>query len=238
MDLDISDVAEALLYEDLRGLPPEVRFANTPSRKRKSLKYSCKNVERRPGKKGSKRYQRWSNLQQLFEVEKDMEFALPIANDSWFALLLENPDHLEVWTAFCQLSEAEQEQILQPVAPLRTPAPESEDSAAARFAQLNGRFRNTFQRPFPMDQLADMEAELRDVFGEDPQIVLIKEEANGFLRALLHALCQYYGLISSSETHNGVRRTLIENPQAAFALPDMPLADYLHVRRMASEPCC
>ncbi|XP_022089182.1 R3H domain-containing protein 4-like [Acanthaster planci] len=179
------------------------------------------------------------------------------SSQSVFEQLLSDRDSLEIWNDFMNRPEEEQEVFLREVATKETPRKEtgkkqeagaSEDAADKNidnksddkrtvhpahtpeesFQRISRRLRTVLRRKhLPRGMLQNHEEDLVPWFTDDPGAVFISHITCSFDRLLLHAVCQYLDLQSTSYDCDGRRQTKVENSQDYFSPPPLLLSQYL-----------
>ncbi|KAK2156861.1 hypothetical protein LSH36_203g00000 [Paralvinella palmiformis] len=173
-----------------------------------------------------------------------------------FAALFVEEENMQIWNDFINQSEDEQREMLQKFS-VRSEDLEEEELAYERqdsassweelgdsrflhpaysaeecFKRIDNRLKSFLKRRhLPLGTLMDLEEEVCAFFTEWPQSVYVCQLENSFERMLLHALCQYLKLQSSSfNSKAGSRQTQVENLNQHFILPSMTLCDYIEYR--------
>jgi len=115
-------------------------------------------------------------------------------------------------------------------------APSSADSMLSPeecFERVEMRFRAMLRkRHVPLGILANLEEDLTSFFSECPRSVWISRLSSSYERLLLHALCQYLDLKSSSFDQDKARHTQVENHNVAFSPPRKSLHQHLEDMRL------
>mmetsp|Transcript_15082 Transcript_15082/g.38759 ORF Transcript_15082/g.38759 Transcript_15082/m.38759 type:complete len:263 (+) Transcript_15082:290-1078(+) len=154
---------------------------------------------------GSRRDRRWMNRVALLPTIEDLQMdAMPIpSRPSPFTQLRSmNEVVVDAWESD-NLS----------VASLRHGA----ELSPTHHPRVERRFLSLLRRA-PAGAVASIEQDLIDTFSEDASSVYIVK-SDRWARAILHAVCGYLGLTSSSETADGERITTVTNPRAKFSPP-------------------
>ncbi|ESO92929.1 hypothetical protein LOTGIDRAFT_239569 [Lottia gigantea] len=192
-------------------------------------------------KPGVRRARRTENLQYILnmvdrdEIETDV-VTLKDPHVSAFAQLFMDQEKMKIWNDFVNgnmdrkkkekkeemLDDEEWEEI--PDKRVVHPAFTAEES----FQRLHSSFKKLLRRRhIPLGLLEKLEDEIMTFFRDWPNSVFISEITCSFERLLLHHLCQFLCLHSSSKTRGGVRRTHIENLYDDFLPPDTLLSEYI-----------
>jgi len=104
------------------------------------------------------------------------------------------------------------------------------------FERVEMRFRAMLRkRHVPLGILANLEEDLTTFFTECPRSVWVSRLSSSYERLLLHALCQYLDLKSSSFDQDMARHTQVENHNLAFSPPRKSL--HQHLEDMRLEKC-
>lgn len=104
------------------------------------------------------------------------------------------------------------------------------------FERVEMRFRAMLRkRHVPLGILANLEEDLTTFFTECPRSVWVSRLSSSYERLLLHALCQYLDLKSSSFDQDKARHTQVENHNLAFSPPRKSL--HQHLEDMRLEKC-
>jgi len=110
------------------------------------------------------------------------------------------------------------------------------------FERVEMRFRAMLRkRHVPLGILATLEEDLTGFFSECPRSVWVSRLSSSYERLLLHALCQYLDLKSSSFDKDSARHTQVENQNLAFSPPRKSLHQHLEDMRLdkpGSEMTC
>ncbi|XP_072023932.1 R3H domain-containing protein 4-like [Amphiura filiformis] len=179
-----------------------------------------------------------------------------VTSQSAFEQLFENKESMEVWNEFVNRSGEEQERYLRDLSlngvsehnekdknnekeagdtngndkkenvDMRTehPAHTPEDC----FLRINPKNRTMLQRRhLPKGSLETHEEELVSWFKDDPTSVFVSLIPSSYDRLLLHSVCQYLDLQSTSYDCDGQRQTRVENNHDSFDPPPMLLSRYL-----------
>jgi len=188
------------------------------------------------GKPGSRRYRQWENefflIRNLSETESEYESGF---SDDWdesfapsygpFAVVFED-DNREVWEPFVDITE-ERQQILLTLSDYDSSQEEDIDlSPSEIFSLLRKRSQRTLKRhkhsaflqriddivlAFMNCLVYDDQFEfLRPGFGEDGAACLVFAFPEKFQRHLLHALCEFYNLVSYSVDTSEERVTVVQ----------------------------
>lgn len=168
-------------------------------------------------------------------------------NTSVFASLLTNAEKMKIWNEFVSLSEEEQDLVIT----RRTSSPQEKEinrqsteeelvlterdavvTAERSFNKIEGRIRGTLlNKRFSMGGLKHHEEEVVSYFSDDPSSVMITNIPSSFDRLLVHGVCQFLDLKSSSLNRNGDRIMEIENKRETFCVPALLLSQYLEQHR-------
>jgi len=101
------------------------------------------------------------------------------------------------------------------------------------FERVEMRFRSLLKkRHVPLGILANLEDDLTGFFSECPRSVWVSRLSSSYERLLLHALCQYLDLKSSSFDKDQARHTQVENHNLAFSPPRKSLYQHLEDMRL------
>ncbi|XP_033636876.1 R3H domain-containing protein 4-like [Asterias rubens] len=177
------------------------------------------------------------------------------SSQSVFEQLLADRDSLEIWNDFMNRPGEEQEIFLQKVAlkekskdetrevektdgtsTQEHPVNKAEDQRTVHpahtpeesFMRISTRLRTMLRRKhLPKGMLKNHEDDLVPWFTDDPGAVFISHINCSFDRLLLHAVCQYMDLHSTSYDCDGRRQTKVENCQDSFTPPPLLLSQYL-----------
>jgi len=104
------------------------------------------------------------------------------------------------------------------------------------FERVEMRFRAMLRkRHIPLGILANLEEDLTSFFSECPRSVWVSRLSSSYERLLLHALCQYLDLKSSSFDRDEARHTQVENQHMAFSPPKKTLCQHLEDMRLESN---
>uniref|UniRef100_UPI00358FE822 R3H domain-containing protein 4 n=1 Tax=Myxine glutinosa TaxID=7769 RepID=UPI00358FE822 len=176
---------------------------------------------------------------------------------SIFAEVLTKKAYVQVWNEFMNCSGEEQERLLQNIelrtqgqtrgAPGDVGCHEVATDAAAEqvpgtgsnadnkvfspgtcFQRIDRRLRSVLRRNhIPLGTLENLEDNVRSFFSEFPAAIYLAMLESSFDRLLLHALCQYLDLASSSRTLAGKRETRVKNRRDVFQPPCVALHSFL-----------
>lgn len=219
------------------------------SHKSKGHHYNNKDTARNV-KLGSKKKRRHENtcfLLNLVDPEEvaELDFNNLVNNhSSVFASLLANPEKMKIWNDFLNLSEEEQQVVIRQKPVTRTPvvqvnrgSTQTDDSSAERdamataeksFSRIDGHLKRTLtKKGISLGTLKHYEKELISFFSDDPNAVMISNIPSSFNRLLVHGLCQFLGLTSTTVNHHGKRLMEIANKQKSFRVPSLLLSDFL-----------
>uniref|UniRef100_A0A3P8WUW4 R3H domain containing 4 n=2 Tax=Cynoglossus semilaevis TaxID=244447 RepID=A0A3P8WUW4_CYNSE len=169
----------------------------------------------------------------------DLEVCSNPAIPSIFTEACTNEIYTEPWNDFMNCSGEEQERLLslleQDARKKNTsrffkdqrnvnPAFTAQDC----FQRIDRRLRAALRRKrVPMGTLETYEESLLSFFEAQPHSVYTTNLTSSFERLLLHAVCQYMGLVSASTDYNGTRQTEVVNKQEKFFPPSPLLSAYL-----------
>ncbi|XP_044163776.1 R3H domain-containing protein 4-like isoform X1 [Acropora millepora] len=165
-------------------------------------------------------------------------------HSSVFASLLANPEKMKIWNDFLNLSEEEQQVVIRQKPVTRTPvvqvnrgSTQTDDSSAERdamataeksFSRIDSHLKRTLtKKGISLGTLKHYEKELVSFFSDDPNAVMISNVPSSFNRLLVHGLCQFLGLTSTTVNHHGKRLMEIANKQKSFRVPSLLLSDFL-----------
>lgn len=219
------------------------------SHKSKGHHYNNKDTTRNV-KLGSKKKRRHENtcfLLSLVDPEEvaELDFNNLVNNHgSVFASLLANPEKMKIWYDFLNLSEEEQQVVIRQKPVTRTPvvqvnrgSTQTDDAGAERdaiataeksFSRIDGHLKRTLtKKGISRGTLKHYEKELISFFSDDPNAVMISNVPSSFNRLLVHGLCQFLGLTSTTMNHHGKRLMEIANKQKSFRVPSLLLSDFL-----------
>ncbi|KAL9950514.1 hypothetical protein ACROYT_G043023 [Oculina patagonica] len=230
------------------------RHSRNRSQKNKIQYYNSKNNGRKvkTGNRPMRRHENMCFLLSLVDHEEIGEFDLSDLvnnNKSVFATLFTNEENMQIWNKFVSLSEEEQEVIV--AGKTKTAAvgkdidrgstdddrniPTERDAVAVAeksFNRIEGRIRGTLMnRRFPMGGLKHHEEEVISYFSVDPSAVMSSTVPSSFDRLLVHGVCQFLDLKSTSMDRNGNRIMEIENNHETFCIPSLLLSQYLEQHR-------
>ncbi|KAK2554623.1 R3H domain-containing protein 4 [Acropora cervicornis] len=219
------------------------------SHKSKGHHYNNKDTARNV-KLGSKKKRRHENtcfLLSLVDPEEvaELDFNNLVNNhSSVFASLLANPEKMKIWNDFLNLSEEEQQVVIRqkpvthtPVVQVNRGSTQTDDSSAERdamataeksFSRIDSHLKRTLtEKGISRGTLKHYEKELISFFSDDPNAVMISNVPSSFNRLLVHGLCQFLGLASTTVNHHGKRLMEIANKQKSFRVPSLLLSDFL-----------
>ncbi|XP_064387163.1 R3H domain-containing protein 4-like isoform X1 [Halichondria panicea] len=183
----------------------------------------------------SRHSRRWENsafLSSLMVVMED-ESATPLPeHHSPLTQLHSSEKHMQVWTSFSSRTEEEQRLILEGVRggecdPASPHADTTTTTAQDSFRKIDRRIRSVLQhnRHLPMELLSSLEEELRFLFTVDHGSVVLSTHSHAYSRLLLHGLCQYMGLNSTTVNAEGVSVVMVTGD--GFSPPRTWLTSYL-----------
>lgn len=219
------------------------------SHKSKGHHYNNKDTARNV-KLGSKKKRRHENtcfLLSLVDPEEvaELDFNNLVNNhSSVFASLLANPEKMKIWNDFLNLSEEEQQVVIRQKPVTRTPvvqvnrgSTQTDDAGTERdamataeksFSRIDSHLKRTLtKKGISRGALKHYEKELISFFSDDPNAVMISNVPSSFNRLLVHGLCQFLGLTSTTVNHHGKRLMEIANKQKSFSVPSLLLSDFL-----------
>lgn len=233
--------------------PPPLQQNETPINRNRPhsrpVKYCHSHGHRnKKGRKPKRRYENTCFLMSLvdheeLEVQEISDFVNTTV--SMFAELFTNNSSMKVWDDFVNLPEEEQEKLLSGTSSEQQHSSSGCDtgedrhltqeelvaSAEASFLMIDKKIRSTLSnKQFPLGSLKYFEEELVSCFSEDPDVVLVSLLPSSFDRLLVHGLCQYLKLVSSTGKFGRMRLLEIEN-DGRFVLPVLLLSQYLEQRR-------
>ncbi|XP_040040606.1 R3H domain-containing protein 4 [Gasterosteus aculeatus] len=201
-------------------------------------------IPRAKGKKSLRRLENTRFLANLLEKDEcskdDLEVCSNPSIPSIFTEACTNGNYIEPWNDFMNCSGEEQERLLSlleqeearnksPKWPLGdkrnvNPAFAAQDC----FQRIDRRLRVTLRRKqIPVGILEVLEEHLLSFFVAQPHSVYTTSLASSFERLLLHAVCQYMDLVSTSTNYNRTRQTKVVNKQEDFLPPTLQLSAYL-----------
>ncbi|KAL6108154.1 r3hdm4 [Pungitius sinensis] len=201
-------------------------------------------IPRAKGKKSLRRLENTRFLANLLEKDEcskdDLEVCSNPAIPSIFTEACTNGNYVEPWNDFMNCSGEEQERLLslleQEEARKKSPKwPLGDErnvnpafTAQDCFQRIDRRLRVTLRRKqIPVGILEVLEEHLLSFFVTQPHSVYTTILASSFERLLLHAVCQYLDLVSTSTDHNRTRQTEVVNKQEDFLPPTLQLSAYL-----------
>ncbi|OWF47278.1 R3H domain-containing protein 4-like [Mizuhopecten yessoensis] len=211
---------------------------------------------RKTGVKRSRRGENLKYLLNLVEKEDDLELSMEVGEPSIsaFAELFMEPEKMKVWKDFMNSSEEEQGRILQEKGRIAVNSKEKRtenrndnkdldnsweeipDNRAVHpaftpeecYQRLDRNIRLFLKRRnIPVGILHGLEQDLISFFKDWPGSVYVSKLTSSFERMLLHAICQYLDLSSSSFDEGNCRRTHVENKFSSFTPPSVLLSSYL-----------
>ncbi|XP_061682247.1 R3H domain-containing protein 4 isoform X2 [Syngnathoides biaculeatus] len=234
------------------SLPNSPAKRACPSKKKQFyINQAIRNSDLTPRAKGKKSLRRQENARYLTnllerddECPKDeLEVCSTPAIPSIFTEAWTNDDYVEPWSDFMNCSGEEQERLLslleQEVAKKKIVGCLLKDqrnvnpafTAQECFQRIDRRLRTTLRRKqIPVGTLEVLEENLLSFFLAQPRSVYTTNLSSSFERLLLHAVCQYMDLVSSSSNLHGCRQTEVVNKQEDFLPPALPLSAYLDQR--------
>ncbi|XP_067027971.1 R3H domain-containing protein 4-like isoform X1 [Acropora muricata] len=215
-----------------------VKLGSKKKRRHENIHSQCAQSTVKDAKK-----KQWSeNSGHVPNVYFQVMFSLPIPL-SLFKLPLECQS-MEIWNDFLNLSEEEQQVVIRQKPVTRTPvvqvnrgSTQTDDSSAERdamataeksFSRIDGHLKRTLtKKGISRGTLKHYEKELVSFFSDDPNAVMISNVPSSFNRLLVHGLCQFLGLTSTTVNHHGKRLMEIANKQKSFRVPSLLLSDFL-----------
>ncbi|XP_051930369.1 R3H domain-containing protein 4 [Hippocampus zosterae] len=234
------------------SLPNSPARRACPSKKKQFyINQAIRNSDLTPRAKGKKSLRRQENTRYLAnllerddECPKDeLEVCSSPAIPSIFTEAWTNDDYIEPWSDFMNCSGEEQERLLslleQGMAKKKLASCLLKDqmnvnpafTAQECFQRIDRRLRATLRRKqIPVGKLEVLEENLLSFFLTQPHSVYTTNLSTSFERLLLHAVCQYMDLVSSSSDLNGSRQTEVVNKQEDFLPPTLLLSAYLDQR--------
>ncbi|XP_041861163.1 R3H domain-containing protein 4 [Melanotaenia boesemani] len=247
---DNNEEQDSILIEERKctSLPCSPAKRVSPSKKKQFyINQAIRNSDLTPRAKGKKSLRRQENtrfLANLLEKDEcskdDLEVCSNPAIPSIFTEACTNRNYIEPWNDFMNCSGEEQERLLflleqeeakrkntnqllkdqRNVCPAFTP----QDC----FQRIDRRLRATLRRKqIPMGTLEVLEKSLLSFFRTEPHSVYTTNLSSSFERLLLHAICQYMDLVSTSTNYKGSRQTEVMNKQEEFLPPRLLLSAYL-----------
>ncbi|CAC5412964.1 unnamed protein product [Mytilus coruscus] len=222
-----------------------------------NINYVCR---KKTGAKQARRVENMKYLLNLNEKDdgssSDIETDLFEPSVSHFAELFMEQEKMQIWNDFISSSEDEQQQFLTRAETKDSRKKKDEGnnnessdldetweevdmrsshpgfSAKECFQKIDKNIKSFLKRRHvPMGVLESLERDLLSFFSEWPSSVYLSDYKSSFERMMLHALCQYLDLISSSYDENGNRRTQVENKHQHFLPPSPLLTQYLLQQR-------
>ncbi|KAL5487397.1 hypothetical protein EMCRGX_G019991 [Ephydatia muelleri] len=165
-----------------------------------------------------------SSLYNLSEEEIIEGANIVPSHSNPFTKLHSNDKCMQVWCSFNSRPEDEQEKALRPAAVVR-----EEQDTERRFRRIDSRIRSLLvhNKHLPMELLSILEEELCYYFNMDPGMLVVIRQSNSYCRLLVHGICQYLGLHSTSEMCEGETCVFIECKGDKYETPEIGLADYL-----------
>ncbi|XP_057696753.1 R3H domain-containing protein 4 isoform X2 [Corythoichthys intestinalis] len=234
------------------SLPNSPAKRACPSKKKQFyINQAIRNSDLTPRAKGKKSLRRQENtrfLANLLEKDDDcpkdeLEVCSSPAIPSIFTEAWTNDNYIEPWSDFMNCSGEEQERLLslleQDVANKKFARCLLKDqrnvnpafTAQECFQRIDRRLRSTLRRKqIPVGTLEGLEESLLSFFLSQPHSVYTTHLSSSFERLLLHAVCQYMDLVSSSSNLKGSRQTEVVNKQEDFLPPALLLSAYLDQR--------
>nr|XP_057928391.1 R3H domain-containing protein 4 [Doryrhamphus excisus] len=215
------------------------------------INQAIRNSDLTPRAKGKKSLRRQENTRYLANLlerddecsKDDLEVCSSPAIPSIFTQAWTNDNYIEPWSDFMNYSGEEQERLLslleREVARKKHASHLLKDqrnvnpafTAQECFQRIDRRLRTTLRRKqIPVGTLAVLEENLLSFFIAQPHSVYTTNLSSSFERLLLHAVCQYMDLVSSSKDLNGLRQTEVVNKQEDFLPPTPLLSAYLDQR--------
>lgn len=216
-------------------------------------------VRKKTGAKQARRCENLKYLLTLTEKddESDVETDMFEPSVSHFTELFMEQEKMKIWNDFINSSEDEQNQILRQAERKISKKTKEEgtnmtdcedldeaweevDKRASHpaftaqecFQKIDKHIKSYLKRRHvPMGVLESLERDLVAFFTEWPSSVYLSDLKNSFERMMLHALCQYLDLLSSSYDDSGNRRTQVENKHEDFVPPSTLLTEYLIQQR-------
>lgn len=217
----------------------------SPKKKQLYISQAVRNSDLIPRPKGKKSQRRQENTRFLVDLlEKDecckdeLEMCSNPALPTIFTEACTNRNYREPWADFMQCSGEEQERLLALLEKeqkqkrgLRGLQDHSDVNPAFRaqdcFQKIDRRLRNTLRKRQAIGTVEVLEENLLSFFNDKPHSVYTTNLNSSFERLLLHAVCQYMDLVSSSTDLNGRRQTEVMNKQSQFLPPSLLLSAYL-----------
>ncbi|XP_077440776.1 R3H domain-containing protein 4 isoform X1 [Vanacampus margaritifer] len=234
------------------SLPNSPAKRACPNKKKQFyINQAIRNSDLTPRAKGKKSLRRQENTRYLANLlEKDdecpkdeLEVCSSPAIPSIFTEAWTNDNYIEPWSDFMNCSGEEQERLLSlleqevikkklgscPLKDQRNVYPAF--TAQECFQRIDRRLRTTLRRKqIPMGTLEVLEGNLLSFFLAQPHSIYTTNLNSSFERLLLHAVCQYMDLVSSSSDLNGSRQTEVVNKQEDFLPPALLMSAYLDQR--------
>ncbi|XP_077391610.1 R3H domain-containing protein 4 [Festucalex cinctus] len=234
------------------SLPNSPAKRTCPSKKKQFyINQAIRNSDLTPRAKGKKSLRRQENTRYLANLlerddecpKEELEVCSSPAIPSIFTEAWTNDNYIEPWSDFMNCSGEEQERLLslleQEVAKKKLGSCVPKDqrnvypafTAQECFRRIDRRLRTTLRRKqIPMGTLEVLEENLLSFFLAQPHSVYTTNLNSSFERLLLHAVCQYMDLVSSSSDLNGSRQTEVVNKQEDFLPPVLLLSAFLDQR--------
>ncbi|XP_069126172.1 R3H domain-containing protein 4-like [Argopecten irradians] len=246
-----NDVREEILTQNLK------RQRKSVGKKFQLNKLQLDNVHQGSSKKtGVKKSRRGENMKYLLnltEKDDDIELSMEVGEPSMsvFAELFMEHEKMKAWKDFMNSSEEEQGRILQQGS---TNTKNNKDkhkekdndeldsweeipdnravhpayTAEECYQRLDRNIRMFLKRRnIPVGILKNLEQDLISFFSDWPGSVYISKLTSSFERMLLHAICQYLNLSSTSFDDGNCRQTHVENKLSSFSPPSVLLSAYL-----------
>ncbi|CAM9871542.1 unnamed protein product [Lampetra planeri] len=230
------------------GASPAKRTAAATRRKQFYVNRAVRNSDLVRQGKGRQRLRRQENAHYLMNLvdkmdpcgaeDADESDARP---NSIFSEVLTKEDYIQIWNDFMNRPGEEQERLLRGL-----DGEEAKLNAAARgrgvsspaeplpyspkecYDRIDKHIRLTLRKKrVPLGTLEFLEENVTTFFCSCPEAVYLAMLENSFERMLLHGLCQYLDLASSSCNRDGRRQTRVVNKHRVFEPPGLALSAFL-----------
>lgn len=207
-----------------RGSRPKVRGPRYPRPLSNLFRISNKT----PRGKLTRRVENSLYLASLYNLSEEeiIEGANIVPNHSNpFTKLHSDDKCMQIWCSFNSRTEEEQEKVLQQSAVVHR----EEQDTEKRFRRIDGRIRSLLihNKHLPMELISILEEELSYYFNTDPRMLVVIRQSDSYCRLLVHGICQYLGLHSTSELCEGETCVFVECKGDKYEAPEIGLANYL-----------
>ncbi|XP_061433353.1 R3H domain-containing protein 4 [Lethenteron reissneri] len=227
------------------GASPAKRTAAATRRKQFYVNRAVRNSDLVRQGKGRQRLRRQENAHYLMNLvdkmdpcgaeDADESDARP---NSIFSEVLTKEDYIQIWNDFMNRPGEEQERLLRgldveeavgskldPHGATHEPLPYSPKEC---YDRIDKHIRLTLRKKrVPLGTLEFLEENVTTFFCSCPEAVYLAMLENSFERMLLHGLCQYLDLASSSCNRDGRRQTRVVNKHRVFEPPGLALSAFL-----------